>query len=224
MPYQLRDHLYACVIGEHAVFLDVEADRYFRLPEPLERAYVAHTAGPDGEPPAALLASRILVPAASRSDSACKGRIEAPSRSTLEMPHRVAGTGIGAIPEALALLWSCRRSLRIERFQRVLERTGRERDQRCHASPRLPDPEHEQALLRATRDFLRARPYLPITPCCLPDSLALTRFLFRRGFHARIVFGVTCEPFSAHCWVQAGDIALNETVGYARMHTVVRVL
>jgi hypothetical protein len=224
MAYQLREHLYACVIGEHAVFLDVEADRYFRLPEPLERAFVAHTAGPGDEPPPALLAHRILVSAGSRDDRPCRGHVDAPSRSALEMPDRAAGSGIGAIPEALALLWSCRRALRTDRFQRVLERTARERDQRCDASPRLPDPKHEQALLRATRAFLRARPYLPIAPCCLPDSLALTRFLLRRGLHARIVFGVTCEPFSAHCWVQVGDIALNETVGYARMHTVIRVL
>lgn len=224
MRYQLRDHLHACVIGEHAVFLDVAEDRYFRLPEPFELAFVAHTANPDGEPPAALLANRILVPGEARHDNVCADQIDAPSRSALEMPGCATGSGIGAIPEVLALLWSCRRALRTRRFQCVLERAARDREQQCQASSRLSTPKCEQALLRAARLFLRARPYLPIQPCCLPDSLALTRFLARRGFRTRIAFGVTCEPFSAHCWVQADDLALNETVGYARMHTVIRVL
>jgi Transglutaminase-like superfamily len=27
------------------------------------------------------------------------------------------------------------------------------------------------------------------------------------------VFGVNADPFEAHCWVQAGSVVLNDTLG-----------
>ena len=36
--------------------------------------------------------------------------------------------------------------------------------------------------------------------------------------------GVTSEPFAAHCWVQAGDIVLNETLSDANAHTPIRMV
>lgn len=224
MQYRMRDHLSACVIGDHVVFLDIDADRYFRLPEDLERAFVAYAKAQDCESAASmLLANNILAPAAAGGDAVTVD-VDAPLRSALELAEPAAGHEITVIPEVMAALWTCRRALRTERFRDVLERTARSREQRCLSSPGASDPATERELLLAANLFLRARPYVPIAPCCLPDSLALTRFLARRGLHSHIVFGVTCEPFSAHCWVQAGDIALNETVGYARAHTVIRVI
>jgi hypothetical protein len=40
----------------------------------------------------------------------------------------------------------------------------------------------------------------------------LLEFLAARGLAADWVFGVRTWPFSAHCWVQAGGIVLNDTV------------
>ncbi|WP_434213483.1 lasso peptide biosynthesis B2 protein [[Pseudomonas] boreopolis] len=56
------------------------------------------------------------------------------------------------------------------------------------------------------------------------DSLSLLRFLSRRELPANIVFGVTLAPFAAHCWVQAGDIVLNETLSDANAHTPIRMI
>jgi hypothetical protein len=64
--------------------------------------------------------------------------------------------------------------------------------------------------LTAVFDSLRwfyPRPYL-----CLFDSLALIHFLAHFGLYPDWVFGVTADPFEAHCWVQAGGIVLNDTV------------
>jgi hypothetical protein len=58
----------------------------------------------------------------------------------------------------------------------------------------------------------------------LLDSLAMVMFLAKRGLHASIVIGVTSAPFSAHCWVQTGDLVLNDTVGNARAFTPIRVI
>jgi hypothetical protein len=52
-----------------------------------------------------------------------------------------------------------------------------------------------------------ARPYV-----CLFDSLALIHFLAQYGLYPDWVFGVSADPFEAHCWVQAGQVVLNDTV------------
>jgi len=52
----------------------------------------------------------------------------------------------------------------------------------------------------------------------------LVRFLARRRLSASIVFAVTTNPFNAHCWVQSGDLVLNDTVGNAILHTPIRVV
>jgi len=38
------------------------------------------------------------------------------------------------------------------------------------------------------------------------------------------VFGVKLNPFSAHCWVQAGDIVLNDAIDHVTIHTPILVV
>src|SRR5690606_34015356 len=45
---------------------------------------------------------------------------------------------------------------------------------------------------------------------CLVRSLALRHYLNHHGASATIVFGVTACPFKAHCWLQDGDLVLND--------------
>jgi hypothetical protein len=65
---------------------------------------------------------------------------------------------------------------------------------------------------------------VPIPSVCLSDSIALLDLLARRGLAADLVFGVKLNPFAAHCWVQAGDVVLNETVECVRRHTEILVV
>jgi hypothetical protein len=58
--------------------------------------------------------------------------------------------------------------------------------------------------------FNRLRPIYPRNYLCLFDSLALIRFLARHHMHSDWVFGVSADPFYAHCWVQQGDLLLND--------------
>jgi hypothetical protein len=60
--------------------------------------------------------------------------------------------------------------------------------------------------------FDRLRLFYPRSYLCLFDSLALIHFLARFGVFPDWVFGVTADPFEAHCWVQAGSVVLNDTV------------
>jgi hypothetical protein len=38
------------------------------------------------------------------------------------------------------------------------------------------------------------------------------------------VFGVNADPFEAHCWVQAGNVVLNDTVAWVSGFTPIMVV
>jgi hypothetical protein len=59
---------------------------------------------------------------------------------------------------------------------------------------------------------------------CLRDSIALLRFLIRRGVAAELVIGVKLYPFAAHCWVQQGPLILNDNLGGAAGFAPILVL
>ncbi len=59
--------------------------------------------------------------------------------------------------------------------------------------------------------FERMLPWLPFQGVCLYRSFLLLRVLRWRGHDARWVFGVRTWPFHAHCWLQVGDAALDDT-------------
>lgn len=71
---------------------------------------------------------------------------------------------------------------------------------------------------------MQVRPLVPIEPICLLDAIAIVRFLAERGLYAHVVFGVTGTPFAAHSWAQAGELALNDTIGRITAHTPIRVV
>lgn len=66
------------------------------------------------------------------------------------------------------------------------------------------------------RRFKQHRSLVPLAGKCLPDSLAFLQFAARRGHFPNLVFGVEAWPFAAHCWVQDGDVVLNDVVDHAR--------
>jgi hypothetical protein len=59
--------------------------------------------------------------------------------------------------------------------------------------------------------FIKLRPLYPRDYLCMFDSLSLLRFLQHFHITASWVFGVCAEPFAAHCWLQSGSVALNDT-------------
>lgn len=124
--------------------------------------------------------------------------------------------------EVFATVWFMRWQLRRHKLTTVLAALNGYRDSRAlpadattSINPRLP---------REANEFKRARLYAPIETTCLLDSLAMVRYLARRSLHANVVFGVALDPFSAHCWVQAGNLVLSDTVGNANAHTPIRMI
>lgn len=226
MRYRIREHLSFCLVHGHAIFLDVEADRYFRLPSAVERIFLEWNDGRCDLGDAALaslLELRLVVPTESSEEVIPVPCQVPPVRSALEL-HSGRSLGVRwLLPEILLGALASRRSLHTCGLRELLQSTSRYRSARlADLNPgALTDSD---SLIELAQQFNRARLMVPIEPCCLPDSLALIRFLARRRILSHIVFGVTAEPFSAHCWVQVGDMVLNDTVGNALAHTPVKVL
>jgi hypothetical protein len=72
-----------------------------------------------------------------------------------------------------------------------------------------PDREHERYLISV---FKQCRPLYNRPFICLFDCVCLLNFLALYGFYPSIVFAVIPEPFQAHCWLQEGQLVLNDSL------------
>ncbi|MEW9625813.1 lasso peptide biosynthesis B2 protein [Rhodanobacter geophilus] len=217
MPYMLRDGLSFCRVDDHPIFLDIRNDRYFRLPIRLEHPFTAYANGNWDVDVSELVERDILVWTPGPQDRIAAVKVECASRSALEQscPAKLRPS---ALVEVLIATCSMHRRLRTRPLREILDSMAALRpDERSAAAA-------EQLLIETSAEFRLARACTPVETRCLLDSLAMVRFLARRKLHASIVFGVTSDPFSAHCWVQAGDLVLNDTVGHAKAHTPIRVI
>ena len=80
---------------------------------------------------------------------------------------------------------------------------GRGRAQRDVVTP---------ASLRDAQVFDQLAPFGPFAGECLFRAFLLLAYLRRGGRDATWVFGVRTYPFQAHCWLQVGDMVLNDAV------------
>ncbi len=214
-----------CEVDGHIVFLDVRGDRYFRLPADDETAFRRLARG--------LALSRVEegrlaacgVPTETRALAASLDpeNSRTPRRSASEdfAPEvRLKITPAVALM-AVRLTLSTHRALKRGPLERVLQLAADE-------LASVPSASFEDAkackVVSAALEFAQIRRWMPIAPACLLDSLSLSRFLSWSGLRASVVLGVTLQPFAAHCWVQLGDVVLNDTVSNAAAHTPIKVI
>ena len=217
--YAVRDGLSFCQIDGRFVFLDVDNDRYFRLTDSMDRALASYLEGDETPDPGmrGLIEGNILV---DQPDMATGGlrRIVSATRSAMEVPLSTRKPRPLDVMEVLAIVLRTQAALKLSTLKVVLDRLA----QPLQAKPLAAELERRLSDVAAV--FRRARLYVPVDMCCLLDSIALATFLRKRQLHAHVVFGVALDPFSAHCWVQAGDLVLNDTVGNVNSHTPIRVV
>lgn len=220
MPYRLREDLSYCQVDGHLIFLDLEEDRYFQLPDYLERVLLAHQHD-DPQPGmevSALVRQNILTPTPAAESTLRGAESVLPSRSAIEHKSAARPHDIRTLLEVFAIVCSTQLQLKTRRLKHNIEALVDRRQRETAGVPATP----ESSLLEAAATFRRARLYVPIETCCLLDSLSMLWFLSRRRLSARLVFGVTRDPFAAHCWVQTGDWVLNDTVGNVNAYTPIR--
>lgn len=225
MSYRLRDGLSFCWIDGHAIFLDIRNDRYFRLSHSMEAIFSAFIDGRNSETDSAALArSNILTtePKIEGNDGVLPPA--PPTRSILEQPGLPVSVSVPILLEISALVLATRRALKARALADVMDRFILYRQKSAQAPAAQPETAHIDQIFAAAKSFNRARLYVPVKTSCLLDSLSMAKFLSRRRIFPNIVFGVTRDPFAAHCWVQVGDLVLNDTVGNVTSHTAIRIV
>ncbi len=216
MSYCLPDHVSFGFVGERAVLLDLDADRYLLLGR-AEAATLGALGTPGASAPSATILGRLIDRGLIRRG--CGGITpiiaDVPRSSALEANDtrgklRISEVGIFRLGAGVSLRW------------RGLAATiARTRLIRARYAPRLDGKASDDDAAFAARGYAAARTYVPAAQRCVPDSLALARALWRRGIGADLYFGVRLDPFSAHSWVQRGDLLLSDGLGRVTDHVPV---
>lgn len=188
-----------CEIEGKLVFLDIGKDRYFKLAEDKNRVAldrIRRSGLPEWHQPPWLPRPSTLAP--QRTSNAIEnGRFN--------------------LPEVARAMWMQRRverklardgfaSMLGDLCKAVNSRPARS-DIAGDAAQKTISAFHHSKLVRTAADR------------CLPRSIALVLCLAARHVRAHIVIGVRIAPFGAHCWVQAGNEVLNESVEEVLLYT-----
>lgn len=218
MIWTISPHLTACVAGDAIILLDLRRDRYSRAPAGIAGEMRDWFSEGGGAPPKAvgefLVRSGLTDEAERAAISAAADQIFIPRSVPEDVPaaqlSRIETTRIAS---QVGATWLALRTRRLEPLIR---------DHRARRGvPSPTDPTTCPSLLAA---YHRTRRLVPIRKNCLLDSLALDRWLGARTGRRNIVFGVTAEPFLAHCWLQTGDLLLNDHPDHVRRYSPILVV
>jgi len=196
----VSSHLRYRQIGDVFVFLDLRASRYFLMREHAAQRFSRFLAGASSPSDLDWFLRHGLV--SPRAPARQQEHVVPSVRSSIfdsEMPlASFCGTGAAIAAQVVA-----RYDLRFRSLDEILGTL----ESRTSLTP-ISAPE---ACLPIAAAFFRARHYLPAIDQCLARGLAMKRLLCRQRRQATLVIGVRL-PFSAHCWVQAGDLLLTDPI------------
>ena len=204
------------LVSGRPVFMDERQDSYFRLEESTEAEFLD------------LVKSNGTVTASASADlRAALGASHGSPRIVLAQPPQACRSlldEIGPVPKArirdaviiARLLRRARTSIAKRPIGEIL--SGLAQDARTQ---RRLDGDIE--ITAGASRFISGRRLVPYALNCLTDSLALMHWLGRSP-GALLVFGAKLEPFAAHCWVQLGDLLLNDRTDVVAQFRPVRVI
>lgn len=225
--YRLREGLSFCRVDGQVIFLDIQNDRYFRLSDGAEAAFLAFLGGNriSATELASLTKNHILSksPQTSSKESNLSS-VALPARSATELSDIAEPLNLRLMLEVAASVLSTWWMLKTRSLADVIDNYVSCRRKHARGSTSWTESGPCPDICKAAISFHRARLYVPIRTSCLLDSVALSKFLSRRRIRTSLVFGITRVPFAAHCWVQFGDVVLNDTVGNVTSHTPIRVI
>ena len=205
MFWRILPHVTARIASNRVVLLDIRQDRYFLAPQAVDKAMKAWFQATSAGPPA------IVMTMFERSRITRSG--EQPSCTVVDVPatpQTLVPPGWGSANvtstdrlRVAAIVTKTWLELRLQPLQRTLNRRARR-----GAETGVDEP--ETVIARASA-YDVARRASPFARNCLLDSLSLHAWLARINRDCRLVFGVTAQPFSAHCWLQTPDAILNDS-------------
>jgi len=204
MLWRLLPHATLCVASDRLILLDVRQDRYSLVPaalaDPMQRWLADDTGMPLPDPLLRLFQAGGVVGAGDPPMTHALEQVQIPLTlaAMAPSPPRHAWRSASQVAAAVGSTWLALRLLPLEGIlAKVVQR-------RVQAAARCTDQLAAQSAL-----YDVARRYSPFARSCLLDSLALDAWL---GVGARqLIFGVTAEPFAAHCWLQTDRAILNDS-------------
>lgn len=201
MQLRLGEDIHGVMIDGDAVFLDVKADAYFCLPQIGPALTIDGSVLSTSEQ---ALAEGLCASGLATTDAIAPRRARPPAT-----PSRTARALIGRDGQAAARPgW---RHWRAMSAAALAAARGRRRPFDRLLPDREPGaPPPDLRLLQDLAIFRRLTPWLPLDGLCLYRSHLLRTYLVALGHSADWMFGVRTWPFRAHCWLQAGDVALDD--------------
>lgn len=202
-------HVRLAFLNEDLVVFDLRADRYVALPGavlPLpDDETTSGLARLDPSAEALLVSEGVLI-----EHGEDRAVISPPVRAmpvpTAVLPHI---TDVGRVAVSLV------------RAGRLL------RGHHCRSfdKPLLPQfsPEEERTCGDWVTRLDAIRLLVPTPRRCLPAAMITGLFLRARGLETELVFGVRGHPFDAHCWLQRGDVLIDDELDRVRAYKPIAV-
>jgi hypothetical protein len=220
MKFELAAGVSFCACAGRFVFLDRNSGRYFALGEDANSGFARWIAGePLDSQTEAMLAAMARQGLLNPSEA---GQLPEPCRSPPVASRSVVGdhgrVSPGAVAWAMMRIAASRLALRRQPLAQVLERLASRKSKLGLGEPT------EEDLIEVAGAFTRGRLLASPLDQCLPGSIAVVHALLDRTCRSDLVIGVQLRPFAAHCWVQSGNVVINETLDQVRNFTPVLVL
>jgi len=223
--YLLRKDVHFCCRGDAFVFLDLLHDDYLLLNgvdaasfrQIVNEPAVRPTSQALTNGPAGMLDQGLLTTDASCGKEIAVTRVVIAVDELLD-PDRSERPAL-SMQHLWRFLYACTRAslqLRFVQLIRVVRSIEKRKKRRSNGSP--VDLAQVRTLCAL---FDRFRMIFPTNYLCLYDSLALIEFLAQYRIFPTWVFGVTLEPWGAHCWVQHDGYLLNESAEVASKYSPV---
>jgi hypothetical protein len=233
-PMRLASHVRACCTGRHIILMDLRRNKYLGLNaadtsafasvvEDWPLAATSELNTESSETIRELLDTGLLTWSADEevrpSLPICASQSAALLDGYVDVPTRIGWLDIARFIYAAITAWAL---LKWRSLEATVDRVTRRRERTMkHAARSNADDQNRIArLMQLTAGFARMRTFLfTAQDHCLFESLALSEYLACYGLTPDWVFGVATQPFSAHCWLQQGDVTVNDTPEHTRAFT-----
>lgn len=221
--YQLCPQVSVAETGGALIFLDERSDRYFVL-TPFQRRLYEHLSGAvrPGASEADILAFAARLKSMQLIEEGSGGLLP----DTLAHSHLLTMQGAskeadrpvsaGLAAQFILSLINCACLHRFRSLSHILDQA---RKWKAATNPELAGSALACHLVAA---FDTLSPYFfSIHDQCRFRSLLLLRFLACYGVPADWVFGVRASPFAAHCWLECGQLVLNDDPENTRQYRII---
>lgn len=225
--YFLSPSVHWCVVNGHCIILNIETDQYLQIPPdiflsllPYVDANLEQIANCAGGPLPTRLSTvaeelakaKVLLRTPSSSKREQIPQLPRPARLVSRPADKISRTAlIRALPYFITACTVADYRLRNSSLSRISAQVSA---RRTLAASRLIDNPLDQAI-GLTHIYHILRPLYPRNYLCLFDCLALLGFLAHWNIFPYWVFGVSADPFEAHCWLQQGHTVLSDTVTFS---------